>query len=372
VTMHDAPQSLPRDHPFTVLIEPLKGCNMACRYCYADVNSPQAMDPHVLEIVVMRLGEFFRSQSIPQADIIWHGGEPMLAGLDFFRHMFTLFERDRSGTRFKHFIQTNGTLLDREWCALIREKDIGISISLDGPREVNEKARASKDGAFDAFDKVMEKSALLDEEGIGHSFLVVVSRANVEKPRELYDFFSGIRKSFKINPVMRSPFIPTMMDELGITARQYGTFLCTLFDIWMNDENCGIRIGTLDTYIKNVRAGRAYNCQHRDRCLDHIMGIRPDGGLVLCSRFQGEETGNLCDAGILSLREGSFFKDLERRAASLGECLDCDYYRICYGGCPHHAHVFSGDYMKKDYFCPAYRMIYSRIDEFLKEHMPCT
>lgn len=359
------PESVSK-RPHTVLIEPFQGCNMTCIYCYSDTSSNFKMSETTLETVIGRLVEYLDEEGINQADIIWHGGEPLMAGIDFFRFMLDFCKKNGFGNRLRHMLQTNGTFIDNDWCRLIKENDISISISIDGPSYINSRTRTMNQ--YISFDLVMSKTDILAYHGIPYNFLVVVSKANCNSPEELYNFFSGLKRSFKINPIMKSSFKDCAFNDFGITAKEYGNFLVRLFDIWMNDENTEIRIGTLDTYIKNVAANRAFNCQHQSSCIDYVTGIKYDGSVAICSRFQDLRSGNVRDNKIKLLKETKPFSEIPERYLRLESCKKCEFLNICFGGCPNHAYSFSGNFLEKDYFCIAYKMIYSRIRDYIKEN----
>lgn len=356
------------DRPFTVLVEPYKGCNMACRYCYSDVGSDTRMSLETLEVVLRRVAEYLDQEGITRANLTWHGGEPLMAGREFFEAAFALCDRLALAPRVTHLLQTNGTLLDDTWCDLIIRHDMQVSLSLDGPAEITRATRPGREAGFDSFATVMEKVALLQRRGIGYAFLVVVTQANVRRPRELYQFFRAMGATFKVNPVMRSPHHEEATTELGVTAMQYGRFLCQLFDAWMEDEDTPIRVGTVDTYIKNVMAGHAFNCQHRPCCVDFLLGVRPDGTINPCTRFARSSERTLHEASIRELTAEPPFTDIARRPELLVECRKCQFVSICHGGCPQHAEAFHGDCTRKDYFCAAYKMIYTHIRTYLRAH----
>jgi uncharacterized protein len=203
--------------------------------------------------------------------------------------------------------------------------------------------------------------------GIPHNFLTVISSFNVDKPNEIYGFFRSINKSFKVNPVVNSSYKNTDKAFPVITPAEYGQFLCRLFDIWMNDEDSGIRIGTLDTYIKNTAARRPFNCQHSGDCFGKIIGIKPDGEITICSRFEDTPAGNILETPLVEILRGDMNQKFARRSAALESCRNCENFSICHGGCPNNALAFYGDPMKKDYFCLAYKLIYGRIREYLAQ-----
>ena len=357
--------------PFTCLIEPFAGCNMSCAYCYSDIFSNKKMSLKTLEMILSRLKEYSEENNIPKIDIIWHGGEPMSAGLNFYEYMIFLCKKNGYGNLFKHYIKTNGTLLTDEWCRFLSKNDIQVSVSLDGPLEINDQTRKMRSNNENSYDIVIKKTKLLKKYSIPYNFLVVVSKVNYKNPEELYSFFRGLCVSFKVNPVMKSRFKSSEFKELQISSNQYGTFLTRLFDIWMKDENSPIRIGTLDTYIRNVATGKPYNCQHKKSCINHILGIKHDGTASICSRFQDKSSFNLTELKISDLKNFIPFSEVAIRYDLLGKCKTCEFYHICYGGCPDNSYSYYDNYMKKDHFCSAYKMIYSKIKEFLKDHSEC-
>jgi uncharacterized protein len=171
-----------------VVVQPTAFCNIDCSYCYL----PNRNDKHVMaQATVERLfGELFASGwTSPQVTVVWHAGEPLMAPVSFYRDAFTTIERLRpASVSVVHSFQTNGMLLDEEWCALIREWRVGVGVSLDGPRELHDANRKTRSGAG-TFDRTIRGIRLLRAEKLPFHVISVLGRRSLDMPDELLDFY---------------------------------------------------------------------------------------------------------------------------------------------------------------------------------------
>ncbi len=131
---------------FTLILEPVKGCNLSCRYCYADVTGAGVMSRRTLQTALAKTARYAEGQGFREIHILWHGGEPLLAGLGFFRDALQMLDGLASGLRFQHYLQTNGLLLDHDFGAFFRDHEFQVGISLDGPQVLHDSMRISADG----------------------------------------------------------------------------------------------------------------------------------------------------------------------------------------------------------------------------------
>src|SRR6267142_522023 len=184
-----ATQSAPAYHVMTKPIGPI--CNLDCKYCfylekeklYPD-KSNWRMPENVLERYIQ---QYISSQDIPEITFAWQGGEPTLMGLEFFQRVVAYQQKQSLGKTIKNALQTNGTLLDDDWCRFFKENNFLIGLSIDGPRHLHDKYRVDKQGK-PTFDQVMRGMALLKKHDVEFNNLVVVNRANQNHPLEVYNF----------------------------------------------------------------------------------------------------------------------------------------------------------------------------------------
>ncbi len=350
---------------FTLILEPVQGCNLSCRYCYSDSSGAGVMSPQTLQTALARATRYAERHGFGEIHILWHGGEPLLAGLGFFKTAINLLEGLSSDLRFHHFLQTNGLLLDYEFCAFFRNHEFQIGISLDGPQVLHDSMRIGANGQG-SHAAVLEKVRLLEEQGVSAGFNAVITRQSLGQEKAIYRYFQGLGHGFRVNPV-----IPGLHAETSgpyvLQPGEYGKFLCRLFDEWASTVSQRVKVSPLDLYLKAVLGGEPSECQQQETCVGSQLGVKPSGDAVLCSRFDSPLLGNIHDQEIQELLASPFCEDIQRRAETLSVCHPCRYWSICHGGCPHNAWVCSHDHMAKDPFCKDYQLVFTRIQRALAD-----
>jgi uncharacterized protein len=352
-------QSSEAQRIFTLILEPVKGCNLRCIYCYSDTGSGAVMSRQTLRVAIESAARYAERYDFTQIHILWHGGEPLLAGLEFFRYATRIIAELSSSPRFQHFLQTNGLLLDRDFCRFFRENEFQVGISLDGPPEVHDAMRISADGEG-SHERVRDKLRLLAETGLGSGFNAVVTRGSLGREKEIYRYFQALGYGFRVNPM-----IPGINPERStpdlLRPGEYGRFLCGLFDAWTGTEVRRIPVSPLDVYLKAILENAPYECQQRPTCVGSHLGVKPNGDAVLCSRFETHVLGNIHEMRVEALFASPFCEMIRRRTERLTDCHSCAHWAVCHGGCPHNALSFCQDPMAKDYFCKDYQLVFGKI-----------
>jgi uncharacterized protein len=350
---------------FTLLIEPVKRCNLTCRYCYSDTGSSGVMSRQTLQTVFEKTVRYAERQEFGEIHILWHGGEPLLAGLGFFRTAIDLLDGLSSGLQYRHFLQTNSLLLDGDFCAFFRDHAFQIGISLDGPQALHDALRLGSDGQG-SHATVLGKVSLLKEHGVLPGFNAVVSRRSLGQEEAIYRFFQGLGHGFRVNPMIPGRKPPTSASYL-LQPGEFGGFLGRLFDVWTGTAGQRVRVSPLDLYLEALVGGRPHECQQQATCVGSHLGVKPSGDTVLCSRFETHRLGNILDREIQELVASPFCEDMRTRAERLSDCHPCKYWSICHGGCPLNASAFSQDPLAKDPFCKDYQRIFTKIEQALAD-----
>jgi uncharacterized protein len=237
-------QPLPRFH---LLAKPTGAtCNLACSYCFfldkalLYPNSHFRMTDETLEAYIQQVIESHQGSEVT---IAWQGGEPTLMGVDFYRKAIHFQEKHRRpGMTFENTMQTNGTLLNEEWCEFFKENNFLIGISLDGPAHLHDAHRVDK-GGRPTFDRVMQGLRLLQSHEVEHNILVAVNSVNADYPQEVYQFLRDVAKATWIQ------FIPVVerINETGLNLiqegdhvstrsvrpAQFGRFLIQVYEMWI-------------------------------------------------------------------------------------------------------------------------------------------
>ncbi len=350
----------------SLLIKPASAvCNLDCAYCfYLDRDADpykelpaRRMTSETLE----RLVDSWMFYSYPNSVFAFQGGEPTLAGLGFFEDLVKFQKQyGRDGHNISNALQTNATLIDETWCDLLREHNFLLGVSLDGPEEINDKYRYNKAG-HGTFRKVMQGIETLQENNVDFNILCVLNEANIDKPRELYQFY----KSLGVDNIQ---YIP--LAEFGsggerlnytITAEQYGKFLVATFDLWWPDRR-KMRIRYFDNIAEALAGQKPGSCTMHETC-DSYAVVEYNGDVFPCDFFVEKDwkLGNVTlDSWAEIARRQKRYNFASKKTLAHPECQVCEYQSICHGGCPKFRHGPHGQFEELDYFCAAYKMIYAR------------
>jgi uncharacterized protein len=350
---------------FTLILEPVKHCNLSCRYCYSDDAEAGVMSRQTLQTALEKTARYAEGQGFREIHILWHGGEPLLAGLEFFRAAMAILGRLASDLKFQHYLQTNGLLLDDDFCAFFHDHDFQIGVSLDGPQALHDSMRISADGQG-SHAAVLAKVRLLEEQGVSAGFNAVVTRRSLGQEKAIYRFFQGLGYGFRVNPMIPGRNPETSAPYL-LQPGEYGAFLCNLFEAWAGTEHQRVMVSPLNLYLEAILGGVPYECQQQRTCAGSYLGVKPSGDVGLCSRSETHLLGNIHDREIQELVASPLCEDIRRRAETLSVCHACRDWSICHGGCPLNASVFGHDPMAKDPFCKDYQLIFARLHRALAD-----
>ncbi len=357
----------------SLLIKPVSAvCNLDCSYCFyldRQTDPYRALEKRAMqEETLERLIDSFLFYSYPNSVFAFQGGEPTLAGLPFFRRVVELQgERGRNGQNVSNAIQTNGMLLDEDWCALFREYRWLVGLSLDGPEEVHDLHRVNRAG-HSTWKRVVESLRLMQREKVEFNVLCVLSKANVGKAKELYRFFTGLG-------VDNIQYIPlSEFDENGkplpytITAAEYGQFLCETFDLWWPQRR-KIRIRTFDNIAEALAGQKPGSCTMHETCDSYVV-VEYNGDIYPCDFFV-ERDWRLGNIGIDSwteiARKQRRYSFARKKTLAHPECEVCEWQAMCHGGCPKSRYAMNRRFEDLDYFCEAYRMMFRKTVPPLRE-----
>ena len=350
--------------PFSLLIKPSgPDCNLDCKYCfYSHKSSLFDKGAHRMSNEVLdRLIKDYLSLNFPVSSFAWQGGEPTLMGLDLYRKAVELQKKyGKDGQAVSNALQTNGVLLDAEWCRFLCEYQFLVGISLDGPKDYHDFYRLDHAGNG-TFDKVMAAIKTCRKHKVEFNILVLLNNKNVTAPDELFDFFTGLKiKYLQFVPCVEKDTKTGQIADYSITPQQYGQFLCRIFDRWngYGPEKLSIRI--IDSILNYLVHGRHTNCTFNRKCEDYIV-IEHNGDAFCCDFFvdQRHNLGNIIDSPIKELARN----DKKLRFAGLknkihNKCLICRHDRFCNGGCLKDRIMTSNGFANPSYFCQGYKTFF--------------
>jgi len=379
-----------RREAFHVMTKPIGPiCNLDCKYCFYlekeklfPTNENFKMSDEVLENYIR---QYIASQSVPEINFAWQGGEPTLLGVDFFRKVVALQEKYRGSKRVANAIQTNGTLLDDEWCAFLAEHKFLVGLSVDGPRHLHDVYRVDKKQR-PTFDGVMRGLGFLKKHGVDFNTLTVVNRANSKHPLEVYRFLKEIGSGFIqfIPLVERKPErTPALLDlaeppvpgmdapDLPVTSwsvesNQYGEFLCRIFDDWVRHDVGRVFVQIFDVALGNWTGMGSGLCVFAEKC-GGALALEHNGDLYSCDHYVYPQykLGNLLNQDLGAMVNSP--PQLEfgnAKADSLPNyCRQCEVRFACNGECPKHRFIETPDGEPGlNYLCAAYKRFFKHID----------
>jgi uncharacterized protein len=333
-----------------LVIQPTALCNLDCRYCYVpDRQNARRLPPAILErlLLAVRSSKLARDQG--SLRILWHAGEPLAAGIDFYREAFALTARLLDGRyQVRHAMQSNGTLINDAWCRLFREYDVRVGVSLDGPEAVHD-ANRTRLGGGGSFRHAMRGIERLRAHGFRINVISVLSAANIDRPEEMFHFFlqHDLRRvAFNVEEIEGPHLQSSLLPEAGgiASARaRYGAFMRT-FQALNREHGHPLAIRELTSLVQRIRAWLAdpgIVPRAPERRLGGILTVSRDGAVSSWSpelaSAAGLMLGNICDVASLdalleSDRARKVQAEIERGVAMCR--AECEHFGICGGGSP--------------------------------------
>jgi uncharacterized protein len=317
------------------------------------------------EQVLEKLVRDYMTLGFPVSGFAWQGGEPTLMGVDFFRRAVESQKKyGTAGQQVSNTLQTNGVLLDDNWCRFLHDNKFLLGISIDGPKEFHDRYRIDHSGAG-TFDRAMRGIATCKKHGVEFSALILLNTSNVEHPQKLFDFVVE-------NELTYLQFIPCVETDpatgkpahFSTTPEQYGDFLCKLFDLWYGYGPEKLNIREFDSLVTHYVMGKHTICTYRKQCAGFVV-VEHTGDAFCCEFFVEPQwrLGNILETPLATLaadkKKRSFARDKEKLC---DKCLVCRHLDICRGGCmkdrARNEHQGSRIENRESYFCESYKQFF--------------
>ena len=374
--------------PLYVMLKPAGAhCNLACKYCYyLEKNKlyPTAQR-HLMsdEMLEQFTREYIEAQTMNQVLFTWHGGEPLLRSIDFYRKALSLQQKYAGGRCIDNVIQTNGTLLTDEWCEFFAQNHWLVGISIDGPQPDHDHYRLTAAGK-PSWKKVMQGIKLLKKHGVEWNAMAVVNAYNVNHPLEFYRFFKENGCQFlQFTPIVErltrhedGRTLASLADkdeislsEASVTPEQWGYFLCAIFDEWVRKDVGKIFVEIFDCTLANWMGISPGICAYSKEC-GHAGVMEHNGDVYSCDHFVFPEykLGNIRDHSLIDMLYGEQQQEFSRlKHSSLPrQCKECDMKFACHGECPKNRFMKDkyGD-SGLNYLCPGYYHYYQHVAPYM-------
>ena len=354
-------QKMMRPTAFTTMIKPVgSACNLDCDYCYylgkADLyggRQPKMSD----ELLERYISQYIEAVQVPVVTFCWHGGEPLLAGLDFYEKAVAIQNRYRGNKQIENSLQTNGLLITPEWCDFFRSNNFLIGLSLDGPKDIHDAYRRDR-GGHPTFDRVMKGLELMAINGVEYNTLSTINNRSAGRGSEVYRFMRSVSKYMQFLPVVemvkdipadhspsrRAPIVPpntpgAKTAPWSITPKAFGRFMRDIFDEWVINDVGERFVQLFDITLAQWCGVQPSQCAFCPTCGDGLV-IEHNGDVYMCDHFVYPEyrLGNIGEEHLRDLqRKPELFRfGIEKRNSLPSDCRRCEFLFACQGECPKH------------------------------------
>ena len=380
---------------FNVMIKPAGSlCNLDCRYCYyldkADIYG--GVEPRMsLQMLETCVREYIQANDVPEVTFNWHGGEPLVMGLDFYRKAVALEQKYAGDKTIRNTIQTNGTLIDQNWASFFRDNGFLVGISIDGPADLHDRYRRDKGGA-PTFDKVLRGISLLYRNNVEFNTMTTVNKTSEGRGLEVYSFLKSIGSRYmQFMPVVEHvkypfgangkpvkgarPYIVSPQEEgasiapWSVDALAFGKFLTDIFDSWVLSDVGRYFVNIFDAALSCWCGVMPGTCAYAQTCGGNSI-IEHNGDVYPCDHFvySGYRLGNVAEDSLRTMMEsGQQVRfGISKRNSLPYKCLKCRYLFACNGECPKHrfSRTESGE-TGLNALCEGYFKFYSHVAPYM-------
>lgn len=375
----------PFSHPVYVMAKPVGAkCNLRCRYCYyleKDAMYPSHFFLHK-HISDSLLDEFIRQyiecQSQREIMFIWHGGEPLLLGVDFYRKVIRLQHQYKGAHVIDNCIQTNATLIDEDWCKFLADNHWLVGVSIDGPEHIHNEYRKYV-GGMGSFTQVMQGIELLNRYNVEWNVLATVNNITARNAVECYDFLTNLGTQFlQFTPVVERMSADGMLvcsDErasdvtsFSVTPADWGSFTCQIFDRWASGDVGKVFVRLIEDTLANWCGVPPGTCALAESC-GYNVAMEWNGDVFSCDHFTFPQhrIGNINDKTLTELIYGEKQSEFRQRKHQClpHQCRQCKWLKICNGECPRNRFVQNGDDFPKNYLCEGYRKFFAHVEPYM-------
>lgn len=378
----------PFAHPIYIMLKPVGAlCNLRCKYCYyLEKSKLYADEPHHImsdELLEQFTKQYIGSQTMQQVLFTWHGGETLMRPISFFQKAIEYQRMYANGKQIDNCIQTNGTLLTDEWCKFFKDNGWLVGVSIDGPQEFHDEYRQTRQGK-PSFHQVMRGINLLNKHGVEWNALAVVNDFNADYPLDFYHFFKQIGCHYiQFTPIVER-ILPhsdgrtlAAVDEgdehtlapFSVTPKQWGDFLCSIFDEWVRHDVGEYYIQLFDATLANWVGVPPGICSFAQTC-GHAGVMEYNGDVYACDHFvfPRYKLGNLHTTPLAEMMYGEreqLFGQAKQTSLPR-KCKECNYLFACNGECPKNrfCHTSSGE-AGLNYLCTGYYQYFQHVAPYM-------
>ena len=393
-TLRDA-ERLAGPSAFMTMLKPAgSACNLDCSYCYYLDKALQyggreaRMGEELLESYVR---QYIEANDVDTVTFCWHGGEPTLLGIAYYEQALAFQQKYAGGRRIVNTMQTNGTLVDEDWCRFFVRNDFLVGVSLDGPKDIHDAFRMDM-GGRPTFDRVMAAIRLMKRFGVEFNTLSVVNSRCEGRGEEIYRFLRDrvgsrymqflpavehvVKRAGSLRPLIVSPETEgAYLAPWSVSAKGYGRFLCDIFDEWVLNDVGRCFVPLFDSTLSHWCGLPPGVCSLAETCGDALV-VEHNGDVYSCDHFVYPDylLGNLSRTPLREIygSEKRIRFGYAKRNALPGECLACKYYFACHGECPKHRFDTGKDGSRKNTLCEGLYAFFTHVEpymDYMKERL---
>jgi len=360
----------------SILVKPAgPDCNMACSYCFylekADLFSESKVHRMSVEVLEEMVRQVCRDRD-RNISFGWQGGEPTLMGLSFYQKAVEFQQRYGKGQTVGNGLQTNGILINKDWAKFLKEYNFLVGLSLDGPEHVHNHYRFMR-GGNGSWDKVVDRARLMLDVGVAVNALSVVNDYSVQFPEEIYNFHKELGLTYQqyIPCVETDPHDRNKAASFSVSPEKFGEFLCTLFDLWINDFKDNVpttSIRYFDSVFHSYVGMPPPECTLLPECGIYVV-VEHDGGVYSCDFFVEPDwkLGNIMEGNLIDFLNSERQFEFGRMKCTLPDpCKTCKWLKYCWGGCTKDR-IRDPQDNNLSHFCESYQMFYEHTDQRLQQ-----
>jgi uncharacterized protein len=354
-----------RPHLFSLVVKTTSACNLACSYCYVaqhfSKTAAKVIGKNTIALAIQQYAAVVQARRgaglrYDRACFLWHGGEPTLAGIEFFQNCFET-EREAFGSlaSVRNCLTTNGTLLTSDWTDLFKTYSVDVSVSLDGPSDIHDQNRPSRNGGG-SFSAALAAYESLRGAGLNPGIMMVVTERAAADANRIYDFFQSLKPK-------NLAFVPYVTRGEHISAEGYTLFLEQFFHRWLEEDREDFYVRDFDTIMTRLLGGVSSLCEYNN-CCGNYLTLDVDGSIYACDLFLGDprkKLGHIAQNHLLHILDSEKLAEHASEARALPEeCRTCGYSWVCGGGCLYRRQL-SG--CNQDFFCVSRIRLIDRVAE---------
>lgn len=356
----------------TIIVKPVSSkCNLRCAYCYNSVEFRTHNKNEMHVDVIRKLHESIPGLKEKFIKFIWHGGEPILRGIDFYEEV-VIIQKDLltsyPAIRIENSVMTNGTLITDNWVNFIRANKWKLGVSIDGPQAIHDRFRVDtkRNGSYQ---RALRGRRIAEKAGISVGMIAVVTSETIKHPvDEYYRFLTSIASGFDISPCWETEQDGST-PEYVIHPDDFLQFAKALFDLWWENDDPKVNIRLFKNLLHGVLGGRPSNCAFSGDCASFIA-IDSDGSVYPCGKFAGIQEfkfGNIIKNSLSEILQSRKYSEYLSIAGYLpSECINCRWLRVCNNGCTYDRYT-GGGFKDISPFCPTWKSMFEHIEKKVLE-----